>query len=434
MQNIERPNIDRVDSNGPRPLRVLHFISEPRSWHFFDGQPDFLRGVGCEFIGVSSPGPLLGQFAETNRVTVYPVKVVRGLSIIGDIVSSFRLCRVLRKVRPDILHAHFSKPGIIGMVSGFVSRVPVRIYHNHGMALSSARGWKRLLLWAVERVSCTLAHRIIYVAPSVLRDAIRMRVCNANKAVAILSANGLDSSTRFTRERFTPDSRVLQRRLLQIPPEAFVIGFVGRILNIKGIEELVRAWEILSPTEPRLHLLFVGESDLRAPISARVESLMHLESKIHLAGFIEDPAIAYLAMDVVVLPSYHEGLGYSLIEAAAMKLPVIGTRIPGIVDAVLDGKSGTLVQPGNPEELAAAILKYLHDPCLSEAHGKAGREFVLSSFKRSDVWERIRHLYVELIIDRNVSVSSLDSRSQAKTTPGDMGTGPNMRQRGTSSR
>jgi glycosyltransferase involved in cell wall biosynthesis len=207
---------------------------------------------------------------------------------------------------------------------------------------------------------------------------------------------------------------------LHIPPEAFVVGFVGRILNIKGIEELVRAWEVLSPTEPRLHLLFVGESDPRAPISARAESVMHSASRIHLAGFIEEPAHAYLAMDVVALPSYHEGLGYSLLEAAAMELPVIGTRIPGIVDAVLDGTSGILVNPGDPDELAAAILRYMHDPSLAEAHGKAGREFVVSKFQRSDVWDRILHLYSQLVSERKLSGRFLTDRSPMGTVPSDL--------------
>ena len=421
MQNLERPhNTDRPHSKEPRPLRVLHFISEPRSWHFFDGQPEFLRRLGWEFIGVSSPGPLLEQFADANRVSVYPVKVVRDLSFWSDIVSLVRLCQVLRRARPDILHAHFSKPGIIGMIAGFVSRVPVRIYHNHGMALSSARGRRRLLLWAVERLSCTLAHRVIYVAPSVLRDAIGMRVCDPRKAEVIFSANGLDSSTRFARQLFAPGSREQERRRLHIPNDAFVVGFVGRILNIKGIDELVRAWELLSPTEPRLHLLFVGESDPRAPISARAESVMHSASKIHLAGFIEDPAVAYLAMDVVALPSYHEGLGYSLLEAAAMELPVIGTRIPGIVDAVLDGTTGILVNPGDPDELAAAILTYMHYPCLAETHGRAGRDFVVGSFQRSDVWERIRHLYSQLMSERKPRRRFVADRSQVGTVPGDL--------------
>lgn len=389
-----------VNPEGNRPTRVMHFISDPRSWHFSNGQPQFLRSIGYDFIGVSAPGPLLQRFAEVNGVTVYSVPVARKFAILSDLVSTFCLVRVLRKVRPDILHAHFSKPGIIGMVAGFLGGVPIRIYHNHGMALSSERGWKRLILWVVERVSCSLAHRVVYVAPSVLNDALRMRLCRAQKAEAVLSANGLDTDTRFSKDLYRPDCRERQRDALHIPPEAFVVGFVGRILKIKGIEELVRAWQILAPTRPLLHLLIVGEVDPREPVSERTRLIMSTESRIHLAGFIEEPAPMYLAMDVLALPSYHEGLGYSLLEAAAMERPVIGTRIPGIVDAVQENVSGLLVDPKNPEQLADAIRTYIESPALAFAHGKAGRKIVARQFRRSAVWHSIAQIYGQLIAER----------------------------------
>ena len=391
---------DQTGSYSKPLIRVLHFISEPRSWHFFDGQPQFLGKNGFEFIAVSSPGPLLDRFAETNGVSSYSVPIVRNISPVRDVVTVVRLLKVLRKVRPQILHAHFSKPGIAGMVAGSLARVPVRIYHNHGMALSSARGWKRFLLWAVERVSCALAHRVIFVAPSVLDDAVRKRVCPAAKAVSILSANGLDIAGRFNRKLHGAQCRIEQRQSFNIPPDAFVVGFVGRILKIKGIDELVRAWQLLEREEPRLHLLLVGAYDPRAPISAWAEEVIHTESRIHLAGFMQEPATAYTAMDVVALPSYHEGLGYSLVEAAAMEIPVIGTRIPGEVDALVEGVNGLLVEPGNPEQLAAAIRTYLQNPAIAQAHGKSGREFVKAQFQRPVVWDRIRGEYQRLLATR----------------------------------
>jgi glycosyltransferase involved in cell wall biosynthesis len=379
----------------------MQFISEPRSWHFFYGQPQFLRDIGYEFIAVSSPGELLDRFAEVNGVEAHPVSVTRKLSVLSDLVSVIRLLRVLRKVRPDILHAHFTKPGLIGMVAGFLARVPVRIYHNHGMALSSARGWKRWILWAAERTSCTLAHRVIYVAPSVLRDALKNRVCSAGKAITILSANGLDTETRFDRSLYDAGLRERQRLLLNIPPGAFVVGYVGRILKIKGIEELVRAWQLLAPSEPQLHLLLVGEFDPRDPVSAEIEKLMRSEPRIHLAGFVEEPATAYVAMDVLVLPSYHEGLGYSLLEASAMELPVIGTRIPGIVDAVRENVTGLLIDARVAAQLARAIRIYKDDPALASEFGKAGRELVVSQFQRAAVWDSLRHTYEGLIAERS---------------------------------
>jgi glycosyltransferase involved in cell wall biosynthesis len=121
------------------------------------------------------------------------------------------------------------------------------------------------------------------------------------------------------------------------------------------------------------------------------------EPRIHRAGFVKDIEAVYPAMDVLALPSYHEGLPYSVLEGAAMELPVIGTRISGIVDVVRDGISGVLVEPGQPGQLAAAILNYMYDPQLADAHGKAGRAFVTEKFQRSAVWESILQTYDQLL-------------------------------------
>jgi len=381
-------------------VKVMQLISEARSWHFFDGQPEFFRAKGIDLHAASSPGPLQDEFGRANDVPVYAVPIERGLSPFSDLVSVWRLFRVLQRIRPDILHAHFSKPGIIGMVAGALARTPIRIYHNHGMALTSARGWRWFVLWIVERLSCLLAHRVIYVSDSVLADAERLGVCRSGKGCVIRSANGLDSTTRFSPRRCDPGCRRKWRNALNIPEGAFVAGFIGRIFKVKGIEDLIRAWQLLSSREPRLHLLLAGEFDTRVPISAWAMRAISSEPRIHLAGFVEEVATVYPAMDALVLPSYHEGLPYSLLEAAAMELPVIGTRISGIVDAVLDRVSGTLVETGSPDQIAEAILKYMKDPDLAAAHGKAGRAFVVKEFQRSTVWESILHTYDQLLQNR----------------------------------
>jgi glycosyltransferase involved in cell wall biosynthesis len=376
-----------------KQVKILHVIAEPRSWQFFDGQAAYFRAHGFEVHAASSPGPLLRKFGEVNHVEVHPVPIERRISLLKDIVSVWRLVQILRDVRPELLHAHFSKSGIIGMVAGFLARTPVRIYHNHGMALSSARGWKRAILWAVETLTCLLAHRVIYVAPSVLADAAKLHVCNSPKALAILSANGLDYSERFSRLLYGRSFWKQGRERLGIPADAFVVGYVGRILKIKGIDDLIRAWQALSTAHSTLHLVFVGEFDRRDPISSWAEDMIRSDSRIHLTGFVEEPAAVYPIMDLLVLPSYHEGLGYSLLEAAAMELPVIGTRIPGIVDALQENINGLLVPTGCPAELAGAIGKYMRDPALAAAHGRAGRDFVVSRFQRSAVWESILEIY-----------------------------------------
>lgn len=394
------------DFTNGAPVKVMHLIAEPRSWHFFDGQAEYFRTHGFAIYAVSSPGRLLDEFGSKNNVVVYSVPISRRISFGADILSVIRLIKILSRVRPQILHAHFSKPGIVGMLAGIIARIPVRIYHNHGMALSSARGLKRGMLWTVERLTCLLAHRVIYVAPSVMQDAIKAGVCDPLKARAILSANGLDFCNRFSRSLYGTEYRDQGRKALGIPTKAFVVGFVGRIFKTKGIEELVQAWQSLAQIEPNLHLVFAGNFEQREPIAPWAEQVIRSESRIHLAGFVDEPEKVYPVMDVVALPSYHEGLGYCLLEAGAMELPVIGTRIPGIVDVIQENVNGILISPGHPDELAAAIRCYINDPALAMAHGKAGRECVIARFCRSDVWDQIGKTYIELMQMRKKDVVS----------------------------
>jgi glycosyltransferase involved in cell wall biosynthesis len=388
--------IDIRNREGAPGVKVMQLISDARAWQFFNDQPEFLRANGIDLHAASSPGPLQDEFGRIYKVPVYSVPISRELSPLSDLLSVWRLYKILRRVQPDILHAHFSKPGIIGMAAGVLGRTPIRIYHNHGMALTSARGWRWLVLWIVEKLCCLLAHRVVYIAPSVLADALRLGVCAPTKGSFILSANGLDATNRFSRRLHGSEDRGYWRRFLQIPDDAFVVGFVGRIFKIKGIEDLIHAWQQLADQEPRLHLLLVGELDARLPISEWATETISSESRVHMAGFVENIASVYPAMDVLALPSYHEGLPYSLLEGEAMELPVIGTRISGIVDVIRDGVNGILVEPEQPGQLAAAILKYMYDSQLAAAHGKAGRTFVIERFQRNAVWESILQTYDQL--------------------------------------
>jgi len=228
------------------------------------------------------------------------------------------------------------------------------------------------------------------------------------------SIDGVDSEGRFHPKIETEEVRAARRRSFGIPPEALVIGYVGRIVRDKGVGELVEAWEQLAREFPQLHMLVVGEFEPQDPVPAAVEQTLRATERIHLAGFSTDTPSLYAAMDVVVLPSYREGMGLVLLEAGAMGLPVVATRIPGIVDAVLEGKTGTLVPPRDPSALAEAIRKYLRDPELRLQHGLLGRERVVRDFRPERLWEATYQEYVHLLKKRGFKIDPV-----CESRPGD---------------
>lgn len=378
-------------------IDLVHINTEALSWMFFVGQGAFMKARGIQFHAISSPGAYLDTFAAMEGVVVHPVHISRAIAPLKDIRSLFCLWRHLCRIRPAIVEAHTSKAGIVGMCAGWLARIPIRIYHNHGMALLSEKGLRRMLLWWCERVSCLLAHEVIYVAESVRDAAVQEGLCPPRKAKVIRSINGLDTAVRFNPKNVTDDARGKVRRRHGIPRDALVVGFVGRIFWVKGVAELISAWNEVSNRFEASHLLVVGAVDSRLPASPEVVEQLKSDPRIHLTGYIEDMPSYYAAMDVLALPSFYEGLGYVLLEASAMQVPVIGTKIPGILDAVCDGTTGTLVDPGDVTALASAISAYFADPELRRTHGAAGRDYVADNFSQERVWEALFQEYKSLL-------------------------------------
>ncbi len=207
------------------------------------------------------------------------------------------------------------------------------------------------------------------------------------------SINGVDAQRRFDPDLVGPAARKETRERFGIPLDALVVGFIGRIVRDKGLVELAGAWSILRDAYTELHLLTVGPFEPRDPVPPETEHLLRTDPRIHLAGLDWNTPPLYAAMDVVALPSHREGFPSVPLEAAAMALPVVATKVPGCLDAVVDGVTGVLVDAGDTAALADSIRRYLDDPRLRARHGAAGRERVLRDFQRERVWRALHEVY-----------------------------------------
>jgi glycosyltransferase involved in cell wall biosynthesis len=167
--------------------------------------------------------------------------------------------------------------------------------------------------------------------------------------------------------------------------------------------ELVAAWRQLKKEFPQLHMLMVGPFEEGDPVPSDVEQTLRNDERIHLAGHVPGgPAAYFAAMDMLALPSYREGFGDVLVEAAAMEIPSVATRIPGIISAVADGVSGTLVPPYDADALAEALRAYILDPELRQKHGRQGRERAVREFPEERIWELQTQTYRRLLAERGL--------------------------------
>jgi glycosyltransferase involved in cell wall biosynthesis len=379
-------------------LKLFYITTVPETLNFLRGQVQYMKQRGFEIHTLSSSGDFLGQFAEQEEITAHRVEMPRRITPLQDLISILKIWHCLRQTQPQIVHTNTPKGGLLGTIAAYLAGTPVCIYHMRGLPFMTATGFKRRLLRWSEKVSCLLADQVICVSHSLRDVAITEGLCAPNKIKVLLggSSNGVNTS-RFDPATVDRAVGLKTRHALNIPADAKVVGFVGRIVRDKGMIELVEAWKILRESFPSLHLLLVGPFELQDPLPPEVEQCLMQDARIHLAGLDWNTPPFYAAMDVLTLPTYREGFPNTLLEAAAMQLPVVATRVPGCVDAVEDGVTGILVPSHSATALADAIRQYLVHPEWCQQHGKAGRDRVLQSYCQTAIWEAVYQEYVRLL-------------------------------------
>jgi lipopolysaccharide/colanic/teichoic acid biosynthesis glycosyltransferase/glycosyltransferase involved in cell wall biosynthesis len=389
-------------SDDVMPVIVVHITTVPETLEFLSGLIGALKVRSLDVHVISSPGKRLDDFARRAGVAAHAIAMSRRVDPLRDLVALIRLWRQLRRLRPRIVHAHTPKGGLLGMVAAWMARVPVRVYTLHGLPLQTAAGWRRRLLWWSERISCLLAHARFCVSPSLRQAVADEGICPIDRlgVLGAGSVGGVDARGRFDPLRTGAEARRGTRERLGIPAEAPVIGFVGRIARDKGILELFGAWRILRDRYPELRLLLVGPFERHDPIPVEVAEAFDRDDRVHLAGFVADTPSFYAASDILALPTHREGLGQTILEAAAMGLPVVASRVAGCIDSVRDGVTGRLVPVRDVRALSDALRGYLDDPALREAHGQAGRDRVLRHFRPEDLWDATAGAYEDLLTVR----------------------------------
>lgn len=375
-------------------LRLCYIVTDSVSTGLLRGQLRRMVDAGFDVTVISSPGERLQRCAEEEGVRAVAVPMARPIRLWQDMKSLIALFIALRSLRPHVVNAGTPKAGLLGMIASFLLRVPVRIYMVRGLRLETVRGPLRWVLALMERLASFCSTHNLYISPS-LREAYEgLNLAPPRKGVVLLegSSKGVDVA-RFARS----EARVLEaealRSRLGIPATARVIGFVGRFTRDKGIEDLVNAFLALEDSHPDLHLLLVGRPEADdSPSTATLERI-ETHPRIHNAGVLQDVAPAYHVMDVLVFPSYREGFGNVVLEAAAAGRPTIGYRSTGVRDAVVDGVTGHLVDRGDVEGLARAISRYISDSLLREKQGQAAFERVKRSFAQEKVFDAIAGFY-----------------------------------------
>jgi glycosyltransferase involved in cell wall biosynthesis len=394
-------------------VKLAYVTTVPFTLGFFRGHVRYLKTRGVEVHVISSPGEALERFGAELRIAVHPAPMTRTISPAADLQSIWRLRSVLRAVQPDILHAVTPKAGLLGTLVARLTGVPIVMTSVFGLPQMTKSGVTRWLLDASTLLACRGSDRVWCDSPSMREYLAHTGLCQARKLVVLGngSVGGVDAEGTFSPSSQNVALGRALRREHGIPNDALVVGFVGRIVRDKGMVELAQTWRTLRARFPALHLLLVGPFEPQDPLPADVNELFQRDARIHLAGEVRETAPYYAAMDLFVLPTYREGLGLVLLEAAGMELPSVATRIPGCVDAVADGVTGSLVPPRDPQALAEAMAAYLVNPELRRRHGRAGRQRVLDQFPQEAMWQALYTEYASLLRQCGLARPTMETES-----------------------
>ncbi len=374
-------------------MRLVHVVSSPASLGLLKGQLAHMRSKGFDVHLVCSPDPKLDRFGVDEGIHVHPVEIERPIAWKKDFRSLTELTALFRRIRPDVVHANFPKSGLLGIAAAAATRVPLKVYHLRGLRYETAEGNMRRLLMNIERGVCAAADVVLSVSASVSQQAQEDNICSARKMVVVGhgSSNGVDATGRFTPNTRSSEEIRRLRSELGIPTDAFVIGFVGRLVRTKGIGELAAVWRTLRDTHPMARLLLVGPFDFVDPVPEELRKELESDPRVHLTGQVTDPAPYYALMDVLGFPSHREGFPNTVLEAAAMEVPALGKNVTGVRDAVVHNTTGLLFEdaPG----LFQGIERYIKDPNRRTRHGRQARQRVLEHFQPRDIWQGYEELY-----------------------------------------
>lgn len=375
-----------TETEPPRRLVVTTTIAAS-AYQFMCGQLRWLAGHGFEVHLVSSPGPYLERSGAREGVTTHPLPMRREISVVADLLSLLRWLGLLHRLRPAVVSYGTPKAGLVAGLAAAALRVPRRVYVLRGLRLEGERGARRLLLGAIERLTCATAHTVVAISPSLARAAVRCRVVPGDKVVVLGrgSSNGVDASAY---RPATAAERAWARAAAGIPAGAVVIGYVGRLAPDKGIACLGAAFTALRRHLPSVRLALIGEAE-GCPDAERLAR----RSGVHRIGPVDDPVLRYAALDLLCLPTRREGFGNVILEAAACGIPAVSTRVTGTVDAVVDGETGVLVPVDDPASLRDALYQLCEDPDLRADLGAKARHRALRDFAPERIWRGLLDVY-----------------------------------------
>lgn len=370
---------------------ILHVVNISFVLPYFIGdQFDYFQKKGHEMHVACSPSEHLMQFVGRKKLNVLQVNILREINFLQDIKAVIDLVRYIKKHQIEVVIGHTPKGGLVSMLAAYLCNIEDRIYFRHGLMFETSTGFKRLILKLIERLTGHLANKVICVSPSVLKKSITDKLSREGGTLLLNkgSCNGIDVLYKYNPALSDPDLIQSIKSKYGIQNRDFVVGYVGRLVNDKGIPELIQAWKMLKIQIEFPKLVLVGPFEDRDKIEEEYKQIINEDSTIVHIDLVENTSPYYALMNVFILASHREGLPTVTLEASAMELPVITTRSTGCVDSIVPNVTGIFVDI-TPISIKNGVEYYYYNQDTMRKHGRGGRQYVLENFRQEKIWREI---------------------------------------------
>ncbi len=384
----------------PKP-KLIRITTVPLSLEkLLEGQLSFMQSH-FQVTAISAEAERLEAFGIDNDVSVFSLEMTRKITPWQDLKALIKLVRYLRKERPEIVHTHTPKAGIVGMLAAKLAGVPIRLHTVAGLPLMEATGKKRWLLNTVEKLTYACATGVYPNSKGLYDFIVEQKFTTLNKLdiIADGSSNGINTDY-FNPELFTETEKSKLRDELLIKNTDFVFVFVGRIVGDKGINELVKVFKNLGIQKQIINskLLLVG------PLEAELdplqqETLNEIESNTNIisVGYQNDVRPYFAISNILAFPSYREGFPNVVMQAGAMGLPSIVTDINGCNEIIKNDENGIIIPVKDTEALSNAMIRMTQDSELLSKTKSNARNMIVNRYKQSKIWEELLQEYQRLL-------------------------------------
>jgi len=384
-----------------RRLKVIRVVTASYvvPWHL----ANTLKRISADF-DVTVVGQGVSAYRDTwPGIRWIDLDLNRKVSLLSDLRALFALCRIFIFIKPDIVHSIMPKAGLLSALAGFLCRVPVRLHTFTGQVWATRQGMTRLFYYQIDRLINALNTVCLTDSPSQSAFLREHGFSYKGGPLPVLSKGSLSGVdlVRFDRPSVSPQADEL-RKQLGLREADFVFAFIARKTRDKGAIDLLRAFARIAATAANARLLFVGPDESDGEIAKMLGADKTLAKAVLEIGQVENHELYLAISDVLCLPSHREGFGTIVIDAAALGVPAIGSRIPGLVDAIEDGHTGVLFPESDIDALADCMRDFLEHPGRYEQMGVNASRRVAESFSADVLYGALKDRYLDLAGKRAV--------------------------------